>query len=449
MTRSIFLTIVFLAGHLPSASHGKVLMAEVGKSKRIHTINSSLKTEEYRLPNGLSVFLTVNKFAPNAVVSHWVKAGSLHERSGITGIAHLFEHMMFRPLKPGDPTFFDIAGKLGADFNANTRFESTYFYSAVPNKNLIKLLEAESNRFKNLIVTDAMLDAERKAVWSEYSTKFDANPQIDLWFQIYQRAYVAHPFGWMIIGFREDLEKIKAKDCNEFFKNNYAPNNTGLFVTGNFDSSQILREVVRLYGDWSPGRATTLPVPFGEKTTELVTEGKLPSTANEVLFGFRTPYFDKTNSLLLTLVNFILFDSKNGLLKRRLIDSQKIASDINEFNFGYDNGMLKAGISLLPSTSVDDLRKQIEQISSDFSNLTNDEFNVYKRQLFVSESEALQRNVSLAEFLAKSWGKYGDTAMTHKLVSGEIDLEKQEVSDFLNRYFVANNFVYLSHKKIK
>ena len=236
--------IVLLTSILVTISaFGKDNVTEIIKTKSLHRINSSVTTEEYKLPNGLSVFLTVNRFAPNTVISHWVKVGSLHEKNGITGIAHLFEHMMFRPLKPGNPSFFDIAGKLGADFNANTRFESTYYYTAVPNKNLMSLLEAESNRFKNLRVTDDMLDAERKAVWSEYSTKFDANPHIDLWFQIYQKAYVGHPFGWMIIGFREDLDKIKANDCNEFFKNYYTPNNTGLFVTGNFDSEKILREM--------------------------------------------------------------------------------------------------------------------------------------------------------------------------------------------------------------
>ncbi|HPI41750.1 MAG TPA: pitrilysin family protein, partial [Pseudobdellovibrionaceae bacterium] len=214
------------------------------KANAIIKINDHLKTHHYILDNGLEVFLTPNPKAPNVQVAHWVKAGSLHEKKGTTGIAHLFEHMMFRPLKMGAPSFDQQVDKLGAINNANTRFESTYYHTSVPSKNLNELLKIESERFRNLKVSDGLLDLERGAVWSEYSTKFDSNPMLDLWFQIYRKAFPGHPFGWTIIGFREDLEKIKASDCNEFFNTYYRPNNIGLFITGNFDLDKTLPSVL-------------------------------------------------------------------------------------------------------------------------------------------------------------------------------------------------------------
>lgn len=416
------------------------------KTKISHKINNSLITNEYHLPNGLSVFLTENKHGPNVVVGHWVKAGSLHERPGITGIAHLFEHMMFRPLAPGKSGFFQITSKLGGDLNANTRFESTYYYTAVPTKNLGKLLKVESDRFKNLVVTDELIDVERKAVWSEYSTKFDANPIIDLWFQTYQQAYIGHPFGWMIIGFREDLEKITASDCNHFFQKYYKPNNIGLFVTGNFKSNNALKNIIDYYSDWEKGIDSQLPPAFNQKTEELVAEGKLTSSANEIMFGLRTPYFDSENALIQALVSYILFDSKNGLLKKRLIDSKKIVSELSEFNFGYDNGFLKAIITLLPTTKIDQVREQVANIKDDFKSLSEEDFATYKKNLYISVAESLQKNLVLAEFLAKSWGKYGGINIVNKFMSSQINITKDQVLNFLNTYYQRNNFVFLTHK---
>lgn len=443
--RFVFISLSFL---LLGVAWGKssVDYNEILKTKVTHKINNSLITNEYHLPNGLAVFLTENKRAPNVVVGHWVKAGSLHEKPGITGIAHLFEHMMFRPLAPGKPGFFQIASKLGGDLNASTRFESTYYYTAVAPKNLNQLLKVESDRFKNLVVTDALIDVERKAVWSEYSTKFDANPVVDLWFQTYQQAYVGHPFGWMIIGFREDLEKIKASDCNEFFQKYYKPNNIGLFVTGNFKSNDALKNIINLYSDWERGVDSKLPPAFSQKTEEFVGEGKLPSSSNDMMFGFRTPYFDKENAMIQALVNDILFDSKNGLLKKRLVDSKKLASEVSEFNFGYDNGLLKASITLLPSVKISDVRDQVAKIKDDFKSMSNENFTTYKKNIYITTAEGFQRNMALAEFLAKSWGKYGDINITSKYLLNSIDVTRDQVQNFLDTYYQINNFVFLTHK---
>jgi predicted Zn-dependent peptidase len=295
-------------------------------------------------------------------------------------------------------------------------------------------------------VTKEMLDAERKAVWSEYSMKFDANPMIDLWFQSYQKGYKGHPFGWMIIGNREDLEKITAEDCNAFFQKYYRPNNTGLFITGNFKSKEALRQVLKLYSDWKPSETTVQPPkPFEIKTArEVQAEGKLPSDSKFTLFGFRTPYFDPDNAKIMTVLNYILFDGENGLLKMRLVDDKKLASSASEFNFDYDNGMLKAGIVSLPSTKPSQIRAELLEIPKDFDKLTDAEFNTYKKNAYVHSAEGSQRNQQMANILALTWGKYGNIEITKELITAPLDVTKEQAKKFLAEYFVPNNFVILS-----
>ncbi len=442
-----FLTTLSLLLAFSATAFGEEnLLQQIEKTKQVHSVNGVLSAVEYKFPNGLTVFLTENPKAPNVRVSHWVKAGSLHEKPGITGIAHLFEHMMFRPLAPNEPTFFDYASKMGGNLNANTRFESTYFYTEVPPQKLNDLLKRESDRFQKLVVTKELLDVERKAVWSEYSMKFDSNPIIDLWFQIYAKAFKGHPFGWTIIGFREDLEKITAEDCNAFFQKYYKPNNIGLFVTGNFKSAEALKEIVKLYGDWKSGETTVLPKPYAEKTKELVAEGKLESKARFFLAGFRTPYIDQDHAKVMALTNYILFDGTNGLLRKRLVDEKKMAADVGDFNFGYDNGMIKTGIVALPETKMSDIKNEVSNLGTLLSTLSDKDFETYKMNFYIRMGEDALKNSDLGDMLALNWGKYGNIDYAAQTIQKPLDVTKAQVQEFVGKYMKAENLVFLTHK---
>lgn len=402
-------------------------------------------TTEYQLKNGLTVFLTENPKAPNVTVSHWVKAGSLHEKPGTTGIAHLFEHMMFRPLKKGAVSYNDLASQMGAVNNASTRFESTYYYASIAKERLGDLLKIESDRFKKLVITDELLDIERAAVWSEYSTKFDANPMIDLWFQAYIQGYKNHPFGWMIIGFREDLEKIKAADCNAFFKKYYNPSNVGLFITGDFKSADAVKLIDKYYADWKPGEASVLP-PWSDAGGTVKGEGKLTSNAKTIIFGFRTPYLAKDNIEVQSMAEYILFGSNMSLISKRLVDAKKIASYASGFNFEYDNGMIKALISPLAKVKFAKVESEVKKIKDDFKNLSDADFNMYKKNFYIRASEALLSNAGLEEQLALAWGKYGDLDFAERIKQGPLPVTKVQVQAFLDKYFTNDNLVFITPK---
>jgi len=429
-----------------SAFANSELLGQVEKTKQVHQISKSIATTEYQFPNGLTVFLTENPKAPNVIVSHWVKAGSLHEKPGTTGIAHLFEHMMFRPLAPGQPTFFDYATKMGGNLNANTRFESTYYFTAVPTERLNELLQREADRFQKLVVTKELLDVERKAVWSEYSVKFDSNPIIDLWFQIYFKAFQGHPFGWTIIGFREDLEKITAEDCNAFFQKYYKPNNIGLFVTGNFKSANALKEIVKLYGDWKPGEKSALPAQYSAQTKELLTDGKLESKARFFLAGFRVPYMDQDNARVQALTNYILFDENNGLLRKRLVDEKKWAAEVSEFNFDYDNGMQKVGVVALPDAKLKDIKNEVANVAQLLTGLSDKDFETYKMNLYIRMGEGVQKNSELTDLITLTWGKYGNIDLANDFTTKPLAVTKEQVTQFVSKYFTPDNLVFLTHK---
>ena len=225
-----------------------VLLAFPARAQKVPVI-------ERTLANGMKL-LMVERHDDPSVAGGWVAhVGSADERPGITGIAHLFEHMMFRPVKPGATSYYDQAAALGLDYNASTRFNATDYYDTFTPELLPKVVAMESERFQRMHVTPELLKVEREAVRSEYSTKFDANPMIDLWFWIYRYAFPNHPYGWHIVGDRADLDRITAEDCNRFFKTNYVPNNTLIAIAGSFDKNQALSLIQQHFGGWQRGPA--------------------------------------------------------------------------------------------------------------------------------------------------------------------------------------------------
>lgn len=410
------------------------------------TLPTGQKVLRAELDNGLKVMMVVNKNAPDTAVYHWVRAGSLHETPGVTGIAHLFEHMMFRPALEGETTFKDRIVSLGGGSNANTRFEGTQYTTNIPHDQIEQALAFEAHRFKSLTATDALLDVEREAVRSEYMTKLDANPMIDLWDTFYRKGYADHPYSWMIVGERGDLDAINAEACRQFFDLNYRPNQVGLIISGDFDPNQVLAWVEKHYGDWEKGPKRE-PVPnYKGKHQFTLAEGKLASQSRDLLVGYRTDHFDADNFYELTLLNHIFFGSEYSLANRRLVFEDKLAANAGEFNFSYDNGSIKALLSLLPNTEIEQAVEGFLKLNDDFRALSADELAAYERELKVSMAENIERNTNLTDTLSLFWGKYGSLETLAQLLDKDHHADKARLQKLIDRWFKRDNMIVVKNR---
>jgi len=403
--------------------------------------------KEHTLKNGLHLIMIKNKKAPATEIRHWVKSGSLHESKNSTGLAHLFEHMMFRPLKKGDPSFDQKLKDYGVQVNANTRFESTLYTTSTPQEYLKEVLAVEAERFMNLKVDEELLTIEKEAVRSEYSTKMDANPVVDLWESIYRKGYTNHPYKWMIIGERADLDKITADNANLFFNKFYRPNNTGLIISGDIDFSETKKWVTELYGKWEK-KEISHSIPKVKMSTGLIIEkGNLPAQSKNVLFAHRTPQPTPDNFLFLELTNFIFYGSDYSLGDRILVTDKKMVSSISPFNFRYDNGMMKGFVQLLPGVSLESLISEINAFPKIIEDMSDKEFKAYWDKFRLDNKESLEKNVNLANMTALSWGKYGETRALTSLMKKTIS--KSELVNFINKYIKKDNMVVLTNKNFE
>jgi len=411
------------------------------------TAQTSLPIQEVTLSNGLHLIMIKNTKAPATGVYHWVKAGSLQETKGSTGIAHLFEHMMFRPLKKGAPSFDEKLKPYGVRNNASTKFESTVYTTVTPQEYLEPVLKIEAERFQGLQVDETLLKVEKEAVRSEYSTKMDANPIIDLWETIYRKGYKDHPYEWMIIGAREDLDKITAAQANAFFKKFYRPNNTGLVISGDIDFAETLKWVKQYYGSWKKQRIDHPIPPVKMSPGFIQAQGNLSANSRNVLIGHRIPEFTPSNYMLMELANFIVYSSSYSVAYRQLVTEKKLASDAGPFNFRYDNGMIKGFFQLLPSTSLKSVINEVNHFSEIVEAMSDEEFKAYSDKFRLNQAESLQRNNALVSLTAMSWGKYGDTKAFRPPI--EISVTKEDVVKFMKTYFVKDNMVVITNKNFK
>lgn len=409
-----------------------------------HAYAPGIPLERHTLANGLTVLIVPLPNSPVTTTHVWVKAGSRDEKPGTTGIAHLFEHMMFRPTKEGAPSYYDKAAQLGLEYNASTRFNATDYHATfVPaGDTLDAVLAMEADRFKNMNVTPELLDLEREAVRSEYSTKFDASPVIDLWFWIYRLAYPGHPYGWHIVGDRADLERITAEDANRFFEANYTPGNTLVAIAGPVEPAAALSRVTAHFDDWTEAPAKPAwkrPAPVAKHP--VVGRGKLGAPSKYMLIGYRTPERTERDRLAQDLAGFILFEGRDGLVPKRLVDESHVASMADAFNTDYDLGLNKLLVLPASGVSPERVHAEIQSAISGFHHLPEADFEAYRRAYAVRLREAQLKTVEVTGALGRAWAYDGDFRHAFTDPDAVLKLPRAEVSAVINRTYRVQNRV--------
>ena len=216
----------------------------------------ALPVEVDSLPNGLTIITCPDSSAPTISVQTFVNCGSRDEdRPGITGLAHVFEHMMFRGTD-SYPDYHAVVARFGAQNNAYTTEDYTCYFVNAPAEFLEPILQIESDRIRNLKFTRKAFRTELGPVKEERRLGIEDSPAGWLGVQLFCLAYTRHTYQHPVIGWEEDLEvNMTFEDGLEFKNRFYVPNNCVLSVCGNFDPATLRPLVERYFGDWQRGEA--------------------------------------------------------------------------------------------------------------------------------------------------------------------------------------------------
>ena len=322
-----------------------------------------------RLDNGLRVLLLPDPRAKVFAWHTWFRVGSRHEKPGRTGIAHLFEHMMFKATKRfGDGVFDRAMETRGAQTNAATWVDWTYYHEVLPSSrgNVDFVAEVEADRMVNLVLNEKQLASEREVVINERRYRVEDDPDGLLGERLSALALGSHPYGWPTIGWMADIEAITLADCEAFYRAYYAPNDATVIAVGGFDPTDALESIVRHYG---PLASSTLPVETVPPPPRLegVTreEHALELSTDRLYWGLLGPALDDPGGRALDVGIEILCGGDGSRLHRKLVDKMEIATSIDGFapQFRYPGLIEFAATAREPGGHVAIEKELVEELS--------------------------------------------------------------------------------------
>ena len=313
--------------------------------------DAMLQVEEAQLKNGLRIRLIPNSSVPTVSFYTFFRVGSRNERPGITGISHLFEHMMFNGAKKYGPGEFDrVLESSGGYSNAYTTWDMTVYHEEFAAEALETVIDLESDRMRSLRISDKTLESERQVVMEERRVRVD-NEIVGLMDEeLGTLVYKAHPYRWPVIGWMRDIENITRRDCEDFFRTYYAPNNATLYVAGDIDPKKTLKLISRYYSDIPSGPA---PAPVidaepdqrGERRATLRQTAQAPS----LMIGFRGPKATELDTLALDVAQYVLAVGDGSRLMRELVYGKELAVSVGmDWAWRMDPGQIVFHLELKP-----------------------------------------------------------------------------------------------------
>ena len=295
-----------------------------------------LEVEEHRLDNGLTVVLHPDRRLPLVAINLWYHVGSKDERPGLTGFAHLFEHMLFQGSEHVSGTdHFRYLQQVGGVANGSTWYDRTNYYETLPAHQLDLGLWLESDRMGFFLpgLTAEKLETQRSVVMNERRQRVDNQPYGRASERIHELLYPPeHPYHWPVIGYMDDIAAATLDDVREFFLAHYIPANAVLTLAGSFDSAAALEAVERWFGPLASGPepppvAPSDPSFTGERRDRLGDDVKL---ARLYLAGQAPPY-GEAGWYAADLLARVLTSGKSSVLHEDLVYRRELARNVSAY----------------------------------------------------------------------------------------------------------------------
>ena len=292
---------------------------------------SGLAVRQYRLDNGLQVLLLRDGAAPVFAYQTWFRVGSRHEREGKTGIAHLFEHLMFNQTSNLAAGEFDRALEaVGGQTNAATWVDWTYYQDDLPSADLPLVVRLEADRMQNLTIEPHQVESEREVVVSERRLRVEDDVDGFLGEELFRLAFTKHPYHWPTIGWMGDIKALSLEDCRAFYRTYYAPNNATIVLCGDFDEARALDLISGHYGGIA-AQPIPMEVTISEpaQTEERRAHYQKPVATERLVLGYKAPAHNDPQHLHLRILSSVLTGSASASLYRELVIEREIASSLS------------------------------------------------------------------------------------------------------------------------
>jgi zinc protease len=410
-------------------------------------ISSVTQAEVYEktLSNGLKVIVKEDHRAPVLVQQVWYHAGSMDEKTGTTGVAHVLEHMMFKgttAVPVGE--FSKIIAAAGGRENAFTSYDHTAYFQQLHKSKLPLAMKLESDRMHNLLMSEKEFGKEIKVVMEERRWRTDDEPRSLMFEKLMAAAFQEHPYHNPIIGWMTDLQNLTAGDALDWYKSWYAPNNATLVIAGDVKASEVFALAQKYYGG-----IPSVKLPQRKAVGESAQLGikrltvKAPAELPFLIMAYQAPTVRDAEKdwkpYALEVLAGVLDGNSSARLNKSLVNEQQVAMDVGT---GYDSVARGPSLFVLEGTpregkTVSDLenglREQISLLIRD--GVSAEELQRVKAQ--VTAGEVYKRDSVF--YQAMQIGQLESAGLTYKAVPVMLqklqEVTAQQVQDVAREIF--------------
>lgn len=332
---------------------------------------STWSPDTFSLDNGMEVVVIPDHRAP--VVTHmvWYKVGAVDEDPGKSGIAHLFEHVMFKETDDLEDGEFDsIVSRNGGQLNAFTSWDYTAYYERVAKQHLGKIMELEAERMTDLIIDEdpeGAFISERDVVKEERRQRIENNPGAILSEKVLAEFWKGHPYEITVIGRMDEVQALTPQDGIDFYKKYYSPENAILIVAGDVETDEVRTLAEEHYGTIAPtglvdgSRKWTDVDPLSE--TQLITHSdpKVRQPQWSRYYSGVSSIKQPEEAMALDVGLQVLAGGMTSRLYQKLVEEQKVAIDIGAYSYSslHDGGPTVLYANPVPGTTLDQLEEAV------------------------------------------------------------------------------------------
>lgn len=460
--------------------------------------NDPMKTRVYTLDNGLKVYLSVNKDEPRISTLIGVRAGSTSDPIETTGLAHYFEHMMFKgtdeigtinweaeePLLIEIETLFEMhrdatdpekkkkiyraidslsaiaatyvaaneydkmVSSIGAKrTNAGTSYDFTVYINDIPKNEFEKWLMLESERFNDIVLR--LFHTELETVYEEYNMYQDmdrsrANTAM------MDALFPNHPYGRQIIGLAEHIKNPSMKNIYEFAETFYVPNNMAIALAGDIDYEETIKQVDQYFGSLESRELPEIEQPIEEPLNGPVVKEIYGPDAANMMLAFRFDGDYSYDDKMVTMIDMILSNSQAGLIDLNLNQKQKVLRSGSYANFMKDYGMHVFYGSPREGQTLEEVK---DLLLAELEKVKNGDFDNWMLEAIVNDmrlSEIYRNESNFARVYTYVDAFIKDVSMEERLsFIDELEkITKQELVDFANEKY-SDNYVVVYKREGK
>jgi len=413
---------------------------------------------QHRLDNGLRVVLSEDHLTPVAAVCLWYDVGSRHEVAGRTGLAHLFEHLMFQGSAqvPGNGHFELVQGA-GGSLNGTTSFERTNYFETLPAHQLELALWLEADRMGSLLTAldQTSLDNQRDVVKNERRQRYDNVPYGTSFEHLVALAFPeGHPYHHTPIGSMADLDAATLEDVQAFFRTYYAPNNAVLSVVGDIDPERTLAWIEKYFGSIPAHDGKPEPrdgsVPPGALTGEQRLHLVEDVPARALMAAYRLPADGTREADAADLALTVLGSGESSRLYNRLVrrDRTAVTAGFGLLRLAGAPSLGWLDVKTSGEAGTDEVEAAVAEELARFAaeGPTPEELERAQAQIEREWLDRLDTVSGRADELCRYAVLFGDPELVPTAVGRVLEVTAEEVREVAARYLVPDNRAVLTYE---